>query len=70
VKIVTIYDHPFDAPDGFAVRYWDVEPGKVLPGKLVTSFPTLEAAREHVPRGLVNIGRTPEDDPKVVEVWV
>lgn len=70
MKIVTIHDRPHDAPAGFAVRHWTVAAGAVLPGKLIHSLPTLDAARDLIPRGLVNIGRMPEDDAKIVEVWV
>lgn len=70
MKIVTIHDRPHDAPDGFAVRHWEVQPGIVTPGKLIAPLPTLAAARDCVPSGLVNIGREPDDDISIVEVWV
>lgn len=71
LEMVVIYDRPHDAPDGYVARLWKVSPGKVLPDKLLgVDLGTLDAARELVPQGMVNIGRRPEDDPKIVEVWV
>jgi hypothetical protein len=47
-----------------------VTPGKAVPARLLgCDLGTIEAARELVPAGLVNIGRRPEDDEKIVEVW-
>jgi hypothetical protein len=70
LPMVVIYDRPRDLPGGFAVRQWAVSPGVVAPVKLLGSdLLSLEAARELVPAGLVNIGRAPDDDPKIVEVW-
>lgn len=71
MKMVVIYDRPHDAPNGFLVRSWDVTGAIVVPGKLLGSdLGSLEAARACVPVGMVNIGRTAQDDPKIVEVWL
>lgn len=60
-----------DLVPGFAVRLWNVEPGIIVPGKLLGSgLSDVEAARELVPPGLVNIGTMPGDDPAICEVWV
>lgn len=66
-----IYDRPLDAPRGFVVRSWVVAGAIVAPGKLVgADLATLDDARKLVPSGRINIGRTSDDDPKIVEVWV
>lgn len=71
LRMIVIYDRPRDLPDGFVVRSWTVKPGNVVPGELIgRNLADLEAARRLVPDGLVNIGRTPDDDAKIVEVWV
>jgi hypothetical protein len=71
LEMFVIYDRPKDAPGGFFVRSWQVLPGIIAPGKaLGWDLPSLEDARALVPQGLVNIGRTPDDDAKIVEVWV
>lgn len=63
-----IYDHPTDCPDAFVVREWSVSAAGPRPLGAQTA-PTLDDARELVPEGLVNVGRTPQDDHKIVEVW-
>lgn len=70
LRMVVIYDRPRDLPTGFVVRVWTISRGMVVPGRLLgADLPTLEAARALVPAGLVNIGREPGDDAKIVEVW-
>lgn len=65
-----IYDKPADWPNGFVVRVWIVSRAIVVPGPVLGSdVATLEEARALVPVGHVNIGRNPEDDPTIVEVW-
>jgi hypothetical protein len=65
--LYVIHDHPSDFPDWYVITKWDLS---VRLG--VFGFcRTLEEARVHLSRkGLVNIGREPDDDPKIVEVWV
>lgn len=71
VPMFVIYDHPNDAPDGFVVRIWTVVDTMVMPGKLIAiNLLDLAAARAYVPHGFVSIGRMPDDDPKIVEVWI
>jgi hypothetical protein len=72
VKLYAIYDRPHDSPDGFLVRVWHCDIGFVSPGGVVArDLKTLEEARAVVRRkGCANIGRAPEDDPKIVEVWL
>lgn len=67
-----IYDRPSDHPGGFVVRSWSiVAGGGTIPGEyLGKDLPTLNEARELIPNGAYNLGRYPEDDPKIVEVWV
>ena len=63
-----VYGHPRDYREGYVVRQWEVGPARVTPGQAQTA-PTLEAARELVPAGLVRVPRAPDDDPAIVEVW-
>lgn len=70
LPMVVIYERPADHPVGFVVRAWSVLPGKVIPAKLLgVDLPSIEAARELVPQGLVNVGRTDDDAACVVEAW-
>jgi hypothetical protein len=70
LSLHVIYDHPTDYPDYFVVRRQDVVGGAVIPARDCLLFPSLEGARNwcrHL--GLVSMGRMPEDDPKIAEVW-
>lgn len=65
-----IYDHPRDYPDHFVVRRWRVLPNRLEPDdRFCILTNTLDLARESIPAGLVRIGRLPDDDPVIVEVW-
>lgn len=68
LRMFTIYDHPRDFPGGFVVREWDVTGAKIMPLTAWTA-PTLEAARELVPPGLVCMADG-ADDPVIVETWL
>lgn len=66
-----IYQNPADYPGWFVVRRWEVHTG--VPAPVPSPNPklarSLEDARKAVPAGYYNIGRQPEDDPVIVEVW-
>src|SRR5690606_5063529 len=71
LEMYVIYDRPHDHPGGFVVRRWKVSHGLLIPDLLIgTDLPDLEAARKIIPPGLYNLGRHPDDDSKIVEVWV
>jgi hypothetical protein len=65
-----IYDHPLDLPNDFVVRRWSVVGGEVIPEQSCFTEKTLDEARARIPPGLFNLGRMPDDDPKIVEVWL
>lgn len=71
VSLWTICDSPSDYPGKFVVRQHFVGAASqfaaVLPAAVVDS---LEAAREHIPYGLVHCPRHKNDDPVIVETWV
>jgi len=65
--IYVVYDHPKDFPDGFVIREWD----GVIPKKIVFTSNDIDVIRGFLKmRGLVNIGRLNQDDPKILEVWM
>lgn len=67
----TIYDHPSDCPDHFAVRETVIRAGGMEPQLGVKLFWTLEGARIWLEsQGLTCIPRSPEDDPVIVETWI
>lgn len=65
-----IYDHPKDYPNSFVLREWIIEAGTHKPTGRWCVKDTLEECRAELPAGVVNIGRYPEDDPCIAEVWV
>lgn len=71
----TVYRHPADYPDAWVVRRWRVrgerKPAAAEPdAKPWAVARSLEDARQTIPKGLVCLNRTPEDDPVVVETWL
>jgi hypothetical protein len=68
--LYTIYDHPTDYPNHFAVRRECINAGVVTKDPHVYLAPTLEEARRLLPPGLHQLPRNPNDDPKIVECWL
>ena len=66
----TIFYNPADFPGKYVVRLFDGE----APTKLLCVKSTLEEARAAIPHEppieYINMGRHPEDDPVIVEVWM
>ena len=72
LRIFTVYWNPADAPGLFVVRGSIVDSASRIindekPLALATS---LDAARAHLPPGLVMLARAEDDDPIIVECWV
>lgn len=66
----TIYRHPTDYPQHYAVRQWWVSDGNVHHRDVAVLCDTLDEAREHVPSGACCVGRDPDDDPVIYETWL
>ncbi len=66
LPLITVYRHPEDYPEQFVARVWDLN----RPTNLIALADTLEELREAIPEGMYNIGRQPQDDPCIVEVWI
>lgn len=66
LPMITIYKQPEDYPNQYVARVWDVN----RPTHLIALADTLEELREAIPDEMCNIGRQPQDDPCIVEVWV
>jgi len=65
-----IYKNPSDFKGKYVLRRWiiDVKP---IPDKIpIAVSESIEEVREHIPSGYINIGRQPEDDVSILEVWV
>lgn len=61
-----VYDHPLDHPEHVVMRMWLTD----RPTLAAWTYDELDEARQAVPRGLVRLPRAPEDDAKIVEVWL
>ncbi len=72
LSLWTIYDHPIDYPEHFVARQFLVTgDGTVLTDSVITSS-QLQTLRDTFEwdMGLACLPRNPEDDPKIVEVWL
>jgi hypothetical protein len=74
LSLFAIYDRPKDYPDKYVVRRHRVLLGLkkawTETDRDCSLADSLEEARLLLPPGLHNLGRTPEDDPAIAEVWV
>lgn len=67
----TIYDHPTDYPDLYVARRWRIGAGVMIATGHVLGDTDIEKIRQNLyRRGLVRINRSPQDDPKIMEVWL
>ncbi|WP_155831239.1 hypothetical protein [Hyphomicrobium sp. 802] len=66
----TIYERPTDYPNGFIARLFVHGPGIFGPSLETVKGATLQEVRAGLPKGLFCMPRFPEDDPKIVEVWI
>lgn len=67
-----IFDHPYDYPYNWVLRGNDIIRGATEPRPQdhVYLCNSLEEARAALPPGMHCLGREPDDDPKIFEVWV
>jgi hypothetical protein len=77
LRVLVVYEHPVDMPRRPAVvrgRSLLREDAKLHPEEvedvLASVFPSLRAAREAMPPGLVPQGRSQYDDPAITEIWL
>lgn len=69
-QVWTIYEKPKDFPGHYVLRVSLLRDGQVLPLPVCLLFFRLEDAREAIPNGLMNFGRSDGDDPSIKEVWI
>lgn len=72
VAMWVIYWNPETCPYFFVAREWFVLPsGAVRPSvNHHKALGTITDARQHIPAGMINLGRVSADDPAIYEVWV
>lgn len=67
----TVFDHPTDYPRHFVARRSAITAGQVVITDEVMAFENLETLRANLEmRGLTKLMRHPDDDPKIMEVWL
>ena len=67
-----VYDHPLDMPDRFVARRWLTLPNN-RPTQEVLTADKLDDLRYAIQRampGAVRLDRSPDDDAKIMEVWL
>ena len=70
IPMYVIYADPSDAPGRLVVREMRVIAGRVLASvEPAYTGGSLEIARSVVPDGWINLGRRPDDEPQIKEVW-
>lgn len=62
LPMITVYKHP----EQYVARVWDAN----RPTHLIALADTLDELREAIPQGMYNLGRQPQDDPCIMEVWI
>lgn len=70
MRFYVIYAHPADYPGHYVVRLWWVGVAGQWAEPDCTLHSDLESARAEIPPGYVNLGRDPDDDPIIAEVWI
>lgn len=75
IALYVVYTNPSDFPDKVVVRKQVVRASEHGVGVVPDIFPTavcntLEAARQYLPEGVINMGRGDADDPVITEVWI
>lgn len=71
LPVWAVYDHPADFPSTYVARCWLSGPGTVTATDDFIVSPDLESLRHLLAcRGLTRFDRSPEDDAKLLEVWI
>lgn len=67
ISMWTIFDHPPEYPAYFVARYFIMD----QPTASLMLSETLDPLRDALAgAGFVMLARMPDDDPKIVEVWI
>jgi hypothetical protein len=71
LSIWTVYDHPTDFPTEYVARRSDVRGSRIDVTDHIISSTNLAIVRIALEaRGLTKLMRDPNDDPKIIEVWL
>lgn len=66
LELWTVYDGPIDLPGRFVARKWVLD----QPTNELLQDKTLDGLRGKLPQGLTRLDRSPQDAPKIVEMWI
>lgn len=67
----TVYDHPIDYPDYFVARRHEVTAkGSAPTPEIMLAKGLAELRGALIARGLTVLRRDPDDDARIVEVWL
>jgi hypothetical protein len=70
-ELWTVYDRPRDFPHTFVARRFVITAGHISPTDDYIVCADVERIRtELIKRGYARLVRHPQDDPKIIEVWV
>ncbi len=71
MPMIVIYEKPSDFPNRCVARLWDICGGDGRQTEVAVVAETLDEVRSKIPfQSMYSIGRFPEDDPYIVEVWI
>jgi hypothetical protein len=71
LSMYTVYDRPRDFPRHIVVREFICDAGGARPKPFACLYDSLQDVRREMrARALFCMPRAPEDDPKIVEVWL
>jgi hypothetical protein len=69
LRMWVVYDSPFDIPGVFVARLWD-GPRPTERTMVADDLVDLRHMIRRATPGLIRFLRMPDDDPKIVEVWL
>jgi hypothetical protein len=71
MEMFVVYERPRDYPDKFVLRRWSIGPGSAEgDADWFVLGETLDDVRAAVPQHCIRVGRSPHDEPQIVESWV
>lgn len=73
LTIFAIYHRPKDFPNNWVVRRWRIELSNTEPVPDLAPWcvtDSIAVARHSIPKGLVGISRSDDDDEAIMEVWL
>lgn len=70
IGVVTVYKKPKDYPSKYVARVFYAEKGTVTATKHIKTATSLPGLRKKISSNLARLEPNPNDDPKIVEVYM